>query len=122
MRRAVIAWMGIVVLAACLAPVRAQESPAEEAGPLTLGAFAARVVAGLGLQPASATVTPEGAAWILLQKGIRIRPDLDSPLTEADAVGVLNGLGFRIRTTTPSRVMSRDRVEILLGAFIKPKP
>ncbi len=104
-------------------PATAQEAEAPAAGPVTLGDFAVLVVKGLGLQPNGGTMTPEGAAWLLLRKGIQVRPELDTPLTEADAVGVLNGLGYRIRTTTPSRVMSRDRMEILIGAFLtKPSP
>lgn len=122
MKRTLRVFCCVALLAGCAAFAVAQEAetPPPAAGPVMLGEFAVRVVKGLGLQPASGAVTPEGAAWILLQKGIRIRPELDSPLTEADAVGVLNDLGYRIRTTTPSRVMSRDRLDILLAAFIKP--
>jgi len=120
MRRTLFAALCVLMLAAGWnGPAVAQDVEAPAPGPVTLGDFAVRVVTGLGLQPAGGTVTPEGAAWLLLQKGIRIRPELDTPLTEADAVAVINGLGYKIRTVTPSRVMSRDRMEILVGAFVR---
>lgn len=85
--------------------------------PVTLGEMVTRAAAGLKLPAPAAGQTPESAAWALVQKGIRVRPELASPLTEADVVGLLAGLGFKVRTTTPSRVVSRDRFEILAEAF-----
>jgi hypothetical protein len=87
---------------------------------LTLGEFAMRVAAGLKVAEPLTGFTPESAAWGLLQKGIRLRAELTSPLTEADAVSILNGLGYRVRTETPSRVMSAERAGILLETFINP--
>lgn len=101
------------------------EDPAEQPPPpapavppiVTLGEFAVRAAEGLKLPAPPGGFTPESAAWALVLKGIKVRAEMGSPLTEADAVGVLAGLGFRIRTTTPSRVVSRDRFEILIESF-----
>lgn len=98
------------------APVAAPAPPAV----VTLGEFAIRAASGLGIQPPQGGFTPESAAWSLVQKGIIVRPELATPLTEADAVEALTQLGFKIRTTTPSRVVSRDRFEILCGSFLTP--
>ncbi|HET9482267.1 MAG TPA: hypothetical protein VFP98_10975 [Candidatus Polarisedimenticolia bacterium] len=87
--------------------------------PMSLGDFAVRVATGIGLPAPNGGHTPESAAWGLLGRGIRLRADLAAPLTEADAVGALVGLGYRIRTTTPSRVMSRDRAEAILRTFLE---
>jgi len=107
------------------APEPAQVAVPEPAAPaapalVTLGEFAIRAASGLGLQPPQGGFSAESAAWVLVQKGIRLRPELATPLTEADAVDALTHLGFRIRTTTPSRVVSRDRFEILCASFFTP--
>ena len=98
--------------------------PVQPTGPavVTLGEFAIRAASGLGIQPPPTGFTPEGAAWSLFPKGIKLRPDLAAPLTEADVVDALTQLGFKIRTTTPSRVVSRDRFEILCKSFLTPVP
>ncbi len=101
------------------APAPVAEGPAAPLA-LTLGEFAMRVAASLKLAAPLTGFTPEGAAWGLLQKGIRLRAELASPLTEADAVSILNGLGYKVRTETPSRVMSAERAGILLETFINP--
>jgi len=87
---------------------------------VSLGDFAMKLASGLKLQAPAAGFTPESAAWALVLKGVKVRPDLGSPLTEADAVAALSSLGYKIRTTTPSRVMTSDRVELLLETFIPP--
>ena len=79
-----------------------------------------KVAAGLNLPAPTSGFTPESAAWALILKGIKVRAELASSLTEADAVGVLTGLGYKIRTATPSRVMTSDRVDILLKTFLPP--
>ena len=55
-----------------------------------------------------------------MRKGVTLRGDLAAPLTEADAAAALVGLGFKVRTTTPSRVVSRDRLDLLLEVFFTP--
>jgi hypothetical protein len=100
-------------------PPHQQEPPAAPIAP-TLGEFAMSVAAGLKLPAPLTGFTPESAAWGLLQKGIRLRAELTSPLTESDAVSILNGLGYKIRTETPSRVMSAERAGLLLETFINP--
>jgi len=88
---------------------------------ITLGEFAVKVATQLQLAAPSGALTPEGAAWALLQKGVRLRPELGSPLVEGDVVGILTGLGYHIRTTTPSRVMTRDRLDAIVTVFF-PNP
>jgi len=100
-------------------PPHQQEPPAAPIAP-TLGEFAMSVAAGLKLPAPLTGFTPESAASGLLQKGIRLRAELTSPLTESDAVSILNGLGYKIRTETPSRVMSAERAGLLLETFINP--
>jgi len=95
-----------------------QQAPAHAAGPMLLGDFAVMTATQLKLSPPAGGFTHEGAAWALLQKGIRIRPELESPLVEGDVVSLLAALGFRIRTETPSRVMTRDRMDAVLGVFL----
>jgi hypothetical protein len=100
-------------------PARAPQPPPTPAAPpmVTLGEFVVRAATGLKLPAPQGGFTPESAAWALVLKGVKVRSDLGSPLAEADAVGALTGLGYRIRTMTPSRVVSRDRFEILIESF-----
>jgi len=108
-------------------PPPAQEAPVPEVRPAsppapgspTLGEFVLKAAAALNLPPPPGGFIPESAAWALTGKGVKVRPDLKSPATDADAVDLLTGLGFKIRTTTPSRLMSRDRMEILVSAFLR---
>ncbi len=85
-----------------------------------MGEFALKLAAALRLPPPPSGFAPESAAWALLQKGIHLKPELGSPLTEADAVLALGGLGYKIRTETPSRVMTSERVGLLIETFIAP--
>ena len=96
---------------------------AQAASPtLTLGEFVIKVATTLKLQAPAGGFTPESAAWALVGKGVKVRPELNTPLTEQDAVSVLVGLGYKIRTVTPSRVMTQDRVNILIETFLTASP
>lgn len=89
---------------------------------LTVGDFAMKVATHLHLSVPAGGYTPESAAWALLQKGVRLRPELGAPLVEGDVVEILTGLGYRIRTTTPSRVMTRDRMDAITSVFFPGTP
>lgn len=120
----------LLVLSGGLLP--AQETPpqppAEAAAPapapttVTLGEFAIKVATQLELPAPAGGFTSEAAAWALLQKGVRVRPELGAPLVEGDVVSILAGLGYRIRTTTPSRVMTRDRLDAITTVFFPATP
>jgi hypothetical protein len=103
------------------------QEPAAPAAPatsptLTLGEFVVKVATTLKLAAPAGGFTPESAAWALVGKGVKVRPELGTPLTEQDAVTVLVGLGYKIRTMTPSRVMTQDRVNILIETFLTASP
>lgn len=103
-------------------PAEAQPAGPGQAQPMTLGEFVIKVATTLKLQAPAGGFTPESAAWALVGKGVKVRPELPSPLTEQDAVGVLVGLGYKIRTTTPSRVLTQDRINILIETFLTSAP
>ena len=102
----------------------AQQAPAAQpsapAVSVTLGEFAVKVAERLKMKAPGGTFTPESAAWALLQGGIKLRGELGSNLTEADAVSVLADLGYNVQTKTPSRLVTLDRLEIILTTFVKP--
>lgn len=125
--------LGLLVLPAGLVP--AQETPPPQSPPpaavpapapaattVTLGEFAIHVATRIELPAPSGGFTPEAAAWALLQKGVRVRPELGAPLVEGDVVSILSGLGYRLRTTTPSRVMTRDRLDAITTVFLPTTP
>ena len=94
--------------------------PVAEPVPITLGQLALKIAAAMKLQPPATGFTPESAAWALTNRGIKIRPDLAAQVTEADAVSVLAALGYKVRTTTPSRLMTSDRIDLVIETFIQP--
>lgn len=94
-------------------------APNRDPASVTLGEFARRVAVGKGFATGD-SLTDEGAALALLRNGIEIRDELGSPVTEADAVGVLNALGYRLRTDTPSRTLDASRLDMLLEVFLVP--
>ena len=94
--------------------------PPAPAAPVTLGEFAIKVAERLKVQAPAGAFTAESAAWALLQAGIKLRGELGSNLTEADAVSALSDLGYNVRTKTPSRLVTRDRLEVILTTFVKP--
>jgi hypothetical protein len=88
---------------------------------LALGDFLVRVVGALQLPPPQGGFKHESAAFALRGKGIEIRNEMGSSVTEADVVAILNGLGYRVRTTTPSRVLDQARSDLLIATFIPEK-
>src|SRR5262245_19150205 len=103
-------------------PEQAPVAPPTGSAALTLGDFAIRTATALKLTAPASGFTPEGAAAAILEKGIHLRAELTSTLTEADAVAVLTALGYRIRSNTPSRVVTGERADILIETFIAPQP
>jgi hypothetical protein len=105
-------------------PLPPAAAPATALAPstVTVGEFAIRVATQLHLPAPAGGFTPEAAAWALLQKGVRVRPELAAPLVEGDVVSILTGLGYRLRTTTPSRVMTRDRLDAITTVFFPATP
>ena len=130
-RLAALASLLLLAASGVSTPAQTEETPPEtprEAavpapaipGPITLGDFVKKVAIGKGYISAGEDPTVEGAALVLLRNGIDVRPELGSPLTEADAVGILNHLGFKVRTDTPSRTLDHERAEILLMVLLTP--
>ena len=103
-------------------PAEAQPAGPAQTQPMTLGEFVIKVATTLKLQAPAGGFTQESAAWALVGKGVKVRPELSSPLTEQAAVGVLVGLGYKIRTTTPSRVLTQDRIGILVETCLTSAP
>ncbi|MGH9869189.1 MAG: hypothetical protein ACREAA_13635 [Candidatus Polarisedimenticolia bacterium] len=86
----------------------------------TLGDFLVKAATHMKLPAPATGFTPESAAWALVQKGVRPRPELGSPLVEGDIVSMLSAMGYKVHTSTPSRVMTRERVDAILGVFFTP--
>jgi len=86
----------------------------------TLGDFLVKAATQMKLPAPATGFTPESAAWAMLQKGVRARPELGAPLVEGDMASMLTQLGYRVRTSTPSRVMTRERVDAVLSVFFTP--
>ena len=101
-------------------PHETPATPPAEAVITTLGDFLVKAATQMKLPAPATGFTPESAAWALVQKGIRPRPELGSPLVEGDIVSMLSAMGYRVHTSTPSRVMSRERVDAILGVFFTP--
>src|SRR5262245_22278190 len=96
------------------------QTPPAEAVVTTLGDFLIKAATQMKLPAPAAGFTPESAAWALVQKGIHPRPELGSPLLEGDVVSMLAAMGYKVHTSTPSRVMTRERMDAVLGVFFTP--
>jgi len=93
-------------------------APLPAARSLTVGEFA-MLVAGRTHQadPSLAPATPEAAVASLQALGIRIRPELSSPLTEGDAVELFQQFGISLQAQAPDNLLDRDRAASLIGIF-----
>ncbi|MFQ5700872.1 MAG: hypothetical protein ACE5HU_03405 [Acidobacteriota bacterium] len=111
----------MVLSCASLPAARAAAPERPEPQAPELGAFAVQVAVRLGLKPPRGGFTPAAAAEALRGRGISLRPEISGWLTEADVVTILNGLGYKVRTTTPSRIVTEPRAALLLEAFIPPR-
>ena len=101
--------------------MRTTGSMMAQSQPLVLGDFLMRVAGALQLPPPEGGFKPDSAAFALRGKGIGVRGEMTTRVTEADVVTILNGLGYRVRTTTPSRVVDEARAGLLITTFIPGK-
>ena len=101
--------------------MRTTGSTMERSQPPVLGDFLIRVAGAMKLPPPEGGFKPDSAAFALRGKGIKVRSEMASRVTEADVVAILNGLGYRVRTTTPSRILDEARAGLLITTFIPGK-
>ena len=93
-------------------------APTPVANNLTVGEFAMLVAARTHQADASvAPSTPEAAVASLQRLGIRIRPDLSSPLTEGDALELFRQFGISLQAQAPDNLLDLDRAASLIGIF-----
>jgi hypothetical protein len=85
---------------------------------LTVGEFT-MLAAGRTHQDdtSQAPPTPEAAVASLQRGGIRIRPNLSSPLTEGDAVEIFGQFGIVLQTEHHESLLAPERAASLLGIF-----
>jgi len=92
--------------------------PVPAARTLTVGDFAVLVASRVQIPDASQpALTQEAAATILQRSGIKIRPELSSTMTEADAADVFGQLGISLAAQDPSSPLLRERAVSLIGIF-----
>jgi len=85
---------------------------------LTVGEFAMLVAARAHQADDSlAPSTPEAAVASLQKLGIKIRPDLSSPLTEGGAVELFRQFGISLQAQAPDSLLDPDRAASLIGIF-----
>ena len=64
-----------------------------------------------------APLTAETASETLQKAGIKLRDDLSSPATEADAVQAFRNLGITIQSQNGNAPLQRDQIRSLIGVF-----
>jgi len=93
-------------------------APLPAAKSLTVGEFAMLVAGRTHRSDSSqAFSTPEAAAASLHRLGIKIRPDLSSPLTEGDAVELFRQFGISLQALAPDSLLDHERAASLIGIF-----
>jgi hypothetical protein len=98
------------------------EQPAVPARTITVGEFVVQVAAALKLPAPQGGFNPESAAFALRGKGVQIETPAAAVLTEADAVKVLDALGYRVVTKTPSRTVNDQQAKLLIETFLTSTP
>ncbi|HEV8335117.1 MAG TPA: hypothetical protein VGR67_01705 [Candidatus Polarisedimenticolia bacterium] len=92
--------------------------PVPAARTITVGDFAVLVASRLQIPDASQpALTQEAAVMVLQRSGIKIRPELSSTMTEADAADIFGQLGISLAAQDPASPLLRDRALSLLGIF-----
>jgi len=102
------------------APQGEQTAPTPKT--ITVGEFLVQVATALQPSAPQGGFTPESAAFALGGKGVQIDTPPASVLTEADAVKVLDTLGYRVVTKTPSRTVNDQQAKLLIATFLTPAP
>lgn len=99
-----------------------QNAPAPTPKTITIGEFLVHVATALKLQAPQGGFNPESASFALRGKGVQIDTAPTAMLTEADTVKVLDGLGYRVVTKTPSRTVNDQQAKLLIETFLIVKP
>lgn len=89
---------------------------------ITVGEFLVQVATALKLPAPQGGFAPESAAFALRGKGVQIDTPAAAVLTEADAVKVLDALGYRVVTKTPSRTVNDQQANLLIATFLTTTP
>jgi len=114
------------LLVACVvvAPVLASDAPPTApavgavAATFSVGQFAVELAKSLNLKAPESEFTPDSAAWALWQNGVRIRPDLDRDLTEADVAATMQQLGFSLTASNPAKTVPAEKAGLVLNTFV----
>ena len=105
-------------LLACLVTVTlVPAAPTTAQGNLTVGDFVALVASRMSPDGVVRSVDTVYAAEVLRKSGIKIKTDLSSPLTEADAADLFHQFGITLQVERPGALLGRDRAEALVGVF-----
>ena len=98
------------------------EQPTVTPKTITVGEFLVQVATALKLQAPHGGFAPDSASFALRGKGAQIETPAASLLTEADAVKVLDALGYRVVTKTPSRTVNDQQAKLLIATFLTSTP
>jgi len=98
------------------------EQPTVTPKTITVGEFLVQVATALKLQAPQGGFAPDSASFALVGKGVQIETPAASLLTEGDAVKVLDALGYRVVTRTPSRTVNDQQAKLLIATFLTSTP
>ena len=99
-----------------------QGKPAATPKVVTVGEFLVQVATALKLPAPKGGFNLESATFALRGKGVQIETPATSVLTEADVVKVMDALGYRVVTKTPSRTVNDQQVKLLIATFLTTNP
>jgi len=103
-------------------PEPPDDTPAPTPKTITVGEFIVQVATALKLPAPQGGFNAESAAFALRGKGVQIETPATSVLTEADAVKVMDALGYRVVTRTPSRTVNDQQAKLLIATFLTTNP
>ena len=84
---------------------------------ITVGDFLVMVSSKLTAGEGEAKLTPDQAATLLNKLGVKVKSELSSTLTEADASNILGQFGITLQASSAMATLDAERAQALLGIF-----
>lgn len=84
---------------------------------MSVGDFAVMIASKVSPEAAAKGLTPSSAVDLLGKSGVKVKSNLDSPLTEADATEIFSQFGITLQSLRPGSNLDRSKATALVGTF-----
>jgi hypothetical protein len=84
---------------------------------MSVGDFAVMIASRVNPEAAAKGLTPSSAVEVLGKSGVKVKSNLSSPLTEADATEIFSQFGITLQSMQPGSILDRSKASALVGTF-----